>query len=46
MVGTIAAILIFTIAVFNIGYQFGCIAEIKKFKKDLDDLKKDLHNGR
>ena len=42
MIGTVAAFLIFIIAIFNIGYQFGSIAEIKKFKKDLDDLKKDL----
>lgn len=43
MIGTIVAILIFIIAIFNIGYQIGCIAEIKKFKKDIDDLKKDLN---
>ncbi len=43
MIGTIVSILIFIIAIFNIGYQFGCIAEIKKFKKDIDDFKKDLN---
>jgi hypothetical protein len=42
MIGTIFAILIFIVAIFHIGFQCGCIAEIKKFKKDLDDLKKDL----
>lgn len=43
MIGTIVAILIFVVAIFNIGFQFGSIAEIKKFKKDLDDLKKELN---
>lgn len=43
MIGTIVAILIFITAIFYIGYQFGCIAEIKKYKKDLDDLKKELN---
>ena len=43
MFETIVVILMLVICIFNIGYQFGCIAEIKKFKKDLDDLKKDLN---
>lgn len=43
MIGPIVTILIFIIAIFHIGYQCGSIAEIKKFKKDLDDLKKEMN---
>lgn len=43
MFETIVVILMVVICIFNIGYQIGGIVEIRKFKKDLDDLKKDLN---